>query len=116
MKIVGDYIPEFNAATGQNLPCDHIYQSPGLQVHIQNHHPDEKWLLNEIPKIIAAPDYIGKNPKETNSIELVKQVGTNAMVCIKLDSKNGYLYVASVFSISAAKLSNRIQSGRLKKC
>lgn len=36
------------------------------------------------------------------------------MVCIKLDQKNDYLYVASVYEITESKLQNRLRSGRLK--
>lgn len=43
-------------------------------------------------------------------------MGDNVMVCIKLDAKENYLYVASIFEITASKLNNRINSGRLKKC
>lgn len=38
------------------------------------------------------------------------------MVCIKLDKKNGYLFVASAFTINNSKLNNRLKSGRVKKC
>lgn len=113
---VGDYIAKFNAETGQQLPCGPIYQSAGLAAHVKNHHPQNGMAhLSCIPSIIQSPDYIGKHPKEPDSIELVKDVGDNVMVCIKLDSKNGYLYVASVFEISQGKLNNRLNSGRLKK-
>ena len=114
--IVGNYINKFNADTGQHLPCGPIYQSVGLATHVKNHHPENGTsLLSYVPSIIQAPDYIGKHPTKPDSIELVKNVGNNVMVCIKLDSKNGYLYVASVFEISPNKLSNRLNSGRLKK-
>ena len=68
-----------------------------------------------VPDVIAAPDYIGKHPSEQNSIELVKEVEKNVMVCVKLDRSNHYLFVASVFEISDGTLRNRIHSGRLKK-
>lgn len=65
--------------------------------------------------MILEPDYVGVHPKEANSVELVKCIGPNVMVCVKLDVSGGYFYVASVFEISARKLENRINSGRLKK-
>lgn len=71
--------------------------------------------MGDIPRIIQSPDYIGKHPKEQNSIELVKVLDQNVMVCIKLDLDENYLFVASVFEITEAKLRNRIHSGRLKK-
>ena len=111
---VGEYIQEFNTATGQNLPCGTIYQSSGLEVHVKKRHPKEVSNLQHISSIIEEPDYIGKHPKELNSIELVKTLSENVMVCIKLDSTDGYFFVASVFEISAGKLNNRLNSGRLK--
>lgn len=112
---VGEYVAEFNLVTGQNLPCGPIYQSCGLQVHIQKRHPSEVSNLAYVPEIISSPDYIGKHPKEPDSIELVKILSGNIMVCIKLDRDENYLFVASVFEISEGKLKNRINSGRLKK-
>ncbi len=114
MKIVGQYIEKFNQLTGQNIPCGNIYQSEGLIAHVKKHHPNEVNLVDHIPAVIRSPDYVGHNPKEPNSIELVKITGKNEMVCIKMDIKNGYLYVASVFSISSSKVQNRLKSKRLK--
>lgn len=111
---VGEYQSRFNELTGQQIPCVSIYQSDGLITHIHNRHPGEEKLLEYIPEIIRCPDYVGKNPKEPDSVELVKQVDKNVMVCIKLDIKNGYLYVASVYPISEAKLNRHLFSGRLK--
>lgn len=112
---VGNYTNSFNALTGQNLPCGPILQSSGLAVHVRKHHPDEVGNLSLVPSIIASPDYVGHNPKEPNSIELVKVLAANIMVCVKLDVANSYHYVASVYEISNSKLQNRIQSGRMKK-
>lgn len=114
--VVGTYVEKFNEITGQHLPCGSIYQSTGLVSHVCRHHPDTgATLLPYVPVIIEAPDYVGRNPKEPNSVELVKQIDQQVMVCIKLDSKNGYLYVASVFEIKQSKLERRIASGRLQK-
>lgn len=112
---VGEYVEKFNHATGQNLACGPIYQSYGLREHIRKRHPSELEKLKYVPDIIACPDYIGKHPREPNSIELVKILDGNMMVCIKLDIDDNYFFVASVFEISEAKLNNRINSGRLKK-
>ena len=111
---VGSYIAEFNEATDQSIPCCTIYQSVGLEKHILKRHPFEVENLKHVPNIIKHPDYIGKNPKENNSIELVKRIGENIQVCIKLDSSENYVYVASVYTISDGKLKNRLNSGRLK--
>lgn len=115
MFFVGRYTEAFNIITGQDLPCCDIVQSEGLLTHVRKHHPDEIGNIDLIPGIIAEPDYIGQNPKEPDSVELVKIIGANVMVCVKLDKKRGYHYVASVYEISNGKLQNRIKSGRLKK-
>lgn len=116
MTPVGQYISKFNTLTGQTLPLGVIYQSAGLLTHVLKRHPKEVNNLNYVSSIISSPDYIGKNPNEPNSIELVKVLGGNLMVCVKLDVSRDYYYVASVFEISQAKLNNRLNSGRLKKC
>ena len=113
---VGEYIQAFNELTDQDIPCGKIYQSSGLETHVRRHHPGETDLVQHVPDVIKEPDYVGKHPKEGQSIELVKRIDKNVMVCIKLDSKNGYLFVASVFSITEGKLNNRLKSGRLKRC
>lgn len=115
MVCVGEYIENFNTATKQSLPCGPIYQSPGLAKHVQNRHPGSEGNIALIPQIIASPDYIGKHPKEPNSVELIKTFADNVMVCVKLDIDNDYLYVASVFEVSDKKINNRLHSGRLKK-
>lgn len=112
---VGQYVEKFNTLTGQNLPCGSIYQSSGLQKHVKKHQKEKASIMSDIPIVIQQPDYIGCNPKEPHSIELVKKLTENVMVCVKLDSKNGYLYVASVYTVSESKLNNRLNSGRLKK-
>ena len=110
---VGEYVDRFNVLTGQNLPCGAVYQSIGLAKHIEKRHPSEMGNLLKIPLVVSAPDYIGHNPKEPDSVELVKVLDGNVMVCIKLDVSDNLLYVASVFSISEGKLKNRLNSGRL---
>lgn len=112
---VGEYIEQFNVLTDQELPCGAILQSSGLETHVKKHHPTETGNLDLIPAILAAPDYVGHNPKEPNSIELVKSLDANVLVCVKLDASEGYHYVASVYEISGGKVSNRVNSGRLKK-
>ena len=111
---VGTYIDIFNQITGQNLPCGPIVQSTGLVVHIRKHHPDIVQFMNWIPTIIDYPDYVGHNPRETQSIELVKRLDKNLMVCVKLDCEKDRLYVASLYDITDSKLESRVKSGRLK--
>ncbi|MCH5333799.1 MAG: hypothetical protein J1D89_07560 [Agathobacter sp.] len=72
--------------------------------------------VNCISSIIAAPDYIGVNPNETDaSFELVKVMAKNVQIGIKLDTKDNYLYVATLHTITNGKLQHGIANGRLKK-
>lgn len=112
---IGTYPADYNTITGQTLPCGTVYQSSGLVVHIRKKHPSLLGNVLDISKIISSPDYIGHNTNEPDSVELVKVLGKNLQVCIKLDTKQNYLYVASLYDITEAKLNKRIASGRLKK-
>lgn len=112
---VGEYRESFNKQLDISLPTGIIYRSSRLINHIQRRHPDFVGYIDKLPEILLNPDYIGKNPKEPDSMELVKVFSDNILVAIKLDVKNNYLYVASLYNISDGKLHNRIHSGRLKK-
>ena len=112
---VGEYRESFNKQLDISLPTGIIYRSSRLINHIQRRHPDFVGYIDKLPEILLNPDYIGKNPKEPDSMELVKEFSDNILVAIKLDVKNNYLYVASLYNISDGKLHNRIHSGRLKK-
>ncbi len=111
---VGIYNSLFNKLLGITLPCGKIYQSSGLHKHISSRHPDCLKYLNSIPDIIDCPDYIGINPHEPKSIELVKKYDSNVLVGIKLDLNENYLYVASLYEISDSKVKRRLHGGRLK--
>lgn len=115
MKVVGRFVERFNVLTNQKLPVGDIYQSFGLAAHVKKRHPSDVGNLVHVPAVISNPDYVGRNPNEPNSIELVKVLANNVMVCVKLDASNNYLYVASVYNITNAKLQKHIQSGRLKQ-
>lgn len=113
-------VAKFNKTFNQYLPyafdCEIIYRSKGLETHIAKRHPECLLYLDCIASIIAAPDYIGVNPRETEaSFELVKVLAENIQVGIKLDKKNDYLYVATLHTITAGKLKHGLENGRLKK-
>ena len=72
-------------------------------------------MLIKLKKLSHIPDYVGVNPKESGSFELIKQYDDNILVGIKLDMKNNYYYVATLHEIKQSKIDNRLFSGRLKK-
>lgn len=112
--IVGVYDGQYNNLLGIDLPKLNIVQSEGLQKHILKRHPNCIIYLDKIKEILQFPDYVGNNPKETNSFELVKCYDDNILIGIKMDVKNNHYYVATLFDINQSKIDNRIYSGRLK--
>ncbi len=112
---VGKFQKNYNTKLNINLPLLDIYQDAGLYHHIKERHPNCIQYLNKINDILLTPDYIGRNPKEPNSIELIKNFGDNLQIAIKLDSNNNYYYIATLHEISNVKINKRLNNGRLKK-
>jgi hypothetical protein len=113
-------VAPFNKLLNEHLPYsldyNYIYQSSGLEKHIQKRHPECTEYLQYLSFIIEHPDYIGINPNEPGtSFELVKVFNKNIQIGIKLDVKDNYLYVATLHSITNGKLQHGIENGRLKK-
>ena len=112
---VGEYNGQYDSLLGCLLPRLDIIQSDGLEKHIYKRHPSCLKYLRKIEEIISSPDYVGVNPKEKDSFELIKQYDDNVLVGIKIDVKNNYYYVATLHDIKKSKIDNRLYSGRLKK-
>ncbi len=113
---VGEYNKIFDSYLSYKISQKTIYQSPGLAKHILKRHPECLQYMDMIPSILSSPDYIGINPNESGvSFELVKILSENVQIGIKLDSKADYLYVATLHTITEAKLRHGISNGRLKK-
>lgn len=113
---IAKFNPKFNKELPFQFTDDYIYASDGLKTHISKRHPECLNYISSIPTIISSPDYIGVNPNEANpSFELVKIMSDNVQIGIKLDIQNGYLYVATLHTITPGKLQHRIKNGRLKK-
>ncbi len=90
LTCVGKYIKAFNTILKIHMQCLHI-------LHCQVY-------MDKIPQMIKEPDYIGINSSTPNSIELVKRYGETLLLGIKLDEKNGYYYVSSLFDIKEEKI------------
>ena len=115
MTEVGKYVSVFNELTSSALPLGTIYISDGFSIHIQKRHSNCVQYIERISEIIAEPDYVGCNPNEPDSVELVKTFDENIQIAIKLDTGKGYLYVASLYDVKQAKIDRRLASGRLKQ-
>lgn len=113
LKTVGQYLEMYNQLLGLRLPCGNVFQSEGLLKHIAKRHPHCLQYIDQITEILDNPDYVGKNPAETDSVEFVKCYEDNILVAVKLDIRQNYLYVASLYDIKQSKLERRVNSGRL---
>ena len=98
-----------------------VYAAPGVLKHIQKH--KDKFsktisnnLLSTMENILNDPDYVGCAPdKEGTSLELIKRIGDNMLLAIQFDTIDNYIYVASLYPITEAKLDNRLNSKRIVK-
>lgn len=100
---------------GLSFPVSEVYIYTGAIKHIKKYHPGIwEQYGQDIPDIIAHPDYIGVNPKVDNSVELYKYVNDNLLLAIKLDP-TGYLYVSSFYDLDNAqhKIQKRLKSKRI---
>lgn len=93
IQIIGQLnIAAINKLLGLNLPSVDIQVHPGAIKHIKKKHLDDfNKYFHMLPDMIKNPDYVGKNPKEVNSIELYKRFSEHVLIAIKLDP-SGYLY------------------------
>ena len=114
LDVIVEYTEAFNLAVSSSLPLGNIYVSHGFSVHIKKRHPNCTRYVERISEIIEGPDYIGHNPNEPDSIELIKTFDQNIQIAIKLDMKLNYLYVASLYEVKQGKINRRLMSGRLK--
>ncbi|MCL2693719.1 MAG: PBECR2 nuclease fold domain-containing protein [Oscillospiraceae bacterium] len=118
LLVVGNYNTSINDVLGINLAEQAIYRSKGLPTHIikQKHFNCLKYIDN-IPEIIANPDYVGLHTEKdgTFSVEYIKIFKLNVLVAVKVDGKSDYLYVSTVHDVQESKLQRRLHSGRFKK-
>ena len=68
--------------------------------------------ITKIPEIIDKPDYIGKNPKYSNSVEFIKKINKNVLVAIRPNNK-GILNVATMFEVTDSKISRMLKYSRI---
>ena len=71
LDVIVEYTEAFNLAVSSSLPLGNIYVSHGFSVHIKKRHPNCTRYVERISEIIEDPDYIGHNPNEPDSIELI---------------------------------------------
>lgn len=98
-----------------NCPSREVLMFPGAIKHIRKKHAATFALYyDKIPEIIGKPDYVGRNPKEPDSVEMYKYLGDHLLVAIKLDP-TGYFYLGSFYDLNNGpnKIAKRLRSGRI---
>lgn len=114
IQIIGTLSQEIINTLNMELPPTDILMPPGFIKHIKKRHNNTfVKYFKKIPEILKYPDYVGTNPSEPNSIELVKIFYNVVLIAIKLDAK-GDLYLSSMYELNPSKIPRRISSGRLK--
>jgi hypothetical protein len=102
--------------TGIELPSAQVWMYPGLVKHVKKRHPGIMEQYGHfISEIISNPDYVGKNPSEPGSIELIKYVSPYLLLAVKLDP-SGYVFISSFYELNngPVKVQKRLANGRLK--
>jgi hypothetical protein len=95
-----------------------VYMPPGVLKHLkkpkQNHWNDFMTYHQDIPAMIAAPDYVGQNPKEPNTVELYKVVSDHVLLPIKFNTDTG-LFLSSFYILDngADKIQKRLRVSRI---
>lgn len=101
-----------------------VYASPGVINHIKKRHGrqfNKKMkdnIIDIIEKVIKEPEYVGLDYRggNTGSIELIKKVDNIILLLgLEIDSKEKYIYVATMYPITLSKMNARIYRGRLIK-
>ena len=83
---------------------------------LQSHPEDYQKYKNQIPNIIAQPDYVGMNPSD-NSLEYVKVFvldNESVKVAVRV-SHGGKLYARTIYARDLQKMERFVKKGYLQK-
>lgn len=93
-----------------------VYMPPGVMKHLKKRGHWNDFLIHhqDIPNMIANPDYAGQNPKEPNTVELYKVIGDHIILPTKLNAASG-LFLSSFYILDngADKIQKRLRAGRI---
>ena len=101
-----------------------VYASPGVINHIKKRHGRQLTkkmkdnIIDIIEKIIKNPEYVGLDYGRVSvgSLQLIKKVDNIILLLgLEIDSKEKYIYVATMYPITLSKMNARIYRGRLIK-
>lgn len=94
-----------------------VYMPPGVLKHLKrrNHWDDFLKYYQDIPDIIAIPDYAGQNPKEPNTVEIYKVLSNHVILPIKLNAESG-LFMSSFYILDNGmdKIQKRLRANRIQ--
>lgn len=114
-------VEEINATLQLELEAGIVVFSAAAQKHVyKRHQQDFQDFLAYAGMVVSSPGYIGQAPKHADKIELVKRLppskgAAGLLVALVLEpDASGRYHVASFYTVSEAKISNRRQSGTLK--
>ena len=97
---------------------DAIFLSDSAISHIRETHSDAySKYFDDIEEIIKNPDYIGVAGAYAPSIEYIKQYkvnGENVNIAVRA-SKNGTLYMRSMFIIEDGRINDYLKKGKIRK-
>lgn len=118
MSVIGSISSEIQNLLNLNITNDNrIYLGDTNIAHMQSSHPEDYVKYkDEIPRILATPDYVGINPTD-NSIEYVKEYKVDnefVKVAIRVTTTNKY-YARSVYVLNNNRVHNYITKGTMKK-
>jgi len=113
-KISADVIFALNLSVAPDTP---IYIGKTNIDHMLSSHPDDYVKYGVyIREIIAAPEYVGQNPKD-GSIEYVKEFqvdGEFVKVAVRVSTK-GQHFARSIYVLNKQRVLNFIEKGTLKR-
>ncbi|HFI0535429.1 hypothetical protein HO913_02120 [Streptococcus suis] len=100
----------------ESSATDILIHEENLKKHmLKSRHRKMIKYIPDVADILNAPDYIGQNKNvESESFEAIKVLADNVLVAVKLDKKNDYFFVASVYDITDSKLNHMKRNGRIK--
>ena len=115
-QVIG-YIPQ-SIIDYYSLKClsAEVFLPPGVLKHLKKrgHWDDFMKYYEDIPAMIALPDYVGQNPKEPHTIEIYKVIADHVILPIKLNEADG-MFMSSFYILDngADKIAKRLRIGRL---
>lgn len=93
-----------------------VYMPPGVLKHLKKRNHWNNFLMyhQDLPNMIASPDYAGQNQKEPDSVELYKVIENHILIAIKMNPSSG-LFLGSFYTLDNGpdKIQKRLRVKRI---